>query len=413
MENVIVGAFNLLRLGLSKPVYEHRADYLSANPWVLQHYPISEEAWRKAKEWRVPQYPGLKPFFVPLFFGHYGFFLMIHAFLLATLVGRLPAREWLTFFSSNWSTEMLLAAGSMIASHGWRFWTEDLQGRSHTRTCPFLAMVYPYRRLLALHVALFLGGFAIVFWSAPPALATLLILVKAAFDMNWIRVPLGPKKIDWQHAEEWHRNRETGRIVGRTIDERPSNCHARLIEERDALRFDLDPRGVREVWKAMRAGGCLVIGVVLLTMLSLFGFVLIGEHWNTIMKGGADHYWSILLAMSGAQLLGTVWLLMFSLLLTVPWEVLAYGTRRGSIELRGETLSLRQRGFPWPRREDLPAREIADIGMSPTGNKTNEFAVVELRIRLRDGRETVFFAGRDADELNWIATRITHRLVEL
>jgi hypothetical protein len=32
VENVIVGAFNLLRLGLSKPVYENRADYLSANP---------------------------------------------------------------------------------------------------------------------------------------------------------------------------------------------------------------------------------------------------------------------------------------------------------------------------------------------------------------------------------------------
>lgn len=412
-ENVIIGIFNLLRMALSKPVYENRADYLAANPWLLQHYPISEEDWRKAKEWRVSQYPGVKPYLIPLFFGHYSFFLVIHGFLLATLVGKLPAREWWSFFASQWTWEMSLVVVLMIVSQGWRFWNEDLQGRNYTRTCPFLAMVHPYRRLLILHFTLFLGGFAIVFWSLPASLAILLILVKAGFDMNWIRVPLGPKKIDWQRAAEWDEKKGAGRIVGRTVNERPEGCHTEMTATPTTLLFELKPRGVREMWTRMHAGGCLVVGVIILGVISSFGFAFVSEQWRIILPGGSDHYWTILLIMTVAQVLGTIWLLMFSLLLSVPWSALAYGTRRGTIELCDEILSLEQRGFPWTRRNDLPAREIADIGMSRTGNKTNDFEVLELRIRLRDGQEFTFFAGRDADELNWIATRITHRLVEL
>ncbi|MGB0578939.1 MAG: DUF6498-containing protein [Limisphaerales bacterium] len=413
LENVVVGVFNLLRMILTKPVYENRADYLAANPWILQHYPISAEDWQKAKEWRVAQYPSMKQFFVPFFLGHYSFFLLIHGFLLATLVGKLPAKQWWTFFSAQWTWEMWAVIGSMVVSQGWRFWTEDLQGRRHTRTCPFLAMVYPYRRLLILHVALFLGGFAIVSWSLPAALAILLILVKAGFDMNWIRIPLGPKKIDWKHAEEWDRKKGAGRIVGKTVNERPAGCHAELNESASGLRFDLAARGVGEVWKKMRAGGCLIVGLILLGMISFWGFVFIGEQWRTIMNGGGNTYWFMLLIMTLAQLLGTLWILMFSLLLTIPWSVLAFGTRRGTIELKGDRLLIRQKGFPWPRNADLPAREIVDLGMSPTGSKTNDFAVLELRIRLQNGHEHTFFAGREADELNWIATQITNRLVEL
>jgi hypothetical protein len=413
LENVLEGIFNLLRLALSQPVYENRADYLKANPWLLQHYPVSSEDWQKARLLEVPAYPGLKAFLVPLFFGHYGFFLLIHGFLIATLVGGVPARDWWTFASTQWSTGMTWSVASLFATHGWRFWTEDLQGRTHTRTCPFLAMVYPYRRLLVLHITLFLGGFALVSWSLPSSLAILLVLLKTGFDQNWIRIPLGPARIEWSRVSKKHGRQATGTIVNRSVNERPPDCHAQLKESLQQTDFELRPRGIREVWKTMRAGGCLVVGGVFLGAISFIGALVGAEHARTLLRGGADHYWILLLVMNAAQLIGTLWLLAFTLLASILWEVIAYGTRHGRITLTRDTLAIRQGGFPWPRSRDLPAHAIADIGMSRTGNKTNGFEVVELRIRMQDGREHTFFRGRDAEELCWIATRITHHLVAM
>lgn len=129
------------------------------------------------------------------------------------------------------------------------------------------------------------------------------------------------------------------------------------------------------------------------------------------MRDG-DSYWGLLFIMTVSQAIGTVWMLMLSLLVSVPWSVLAYGTVRGSIELTEDKLVFSQRGFPKGRRGEIPRGEIVDLGMSATGNRMNEFEVVELRIRLRDGSDHTFFMGRDPEELNWISTQVMLRLLE-
>ncbi len=411
-ENALVGVFNVLRLALTKPVYENRADYLKAHPWLLQHYPISETDWAIAKTLPVTRYGSFKEFFVPLFLGHYTFFLWIYAFLLATLVAKLPGGSWWRLFENEWSAGLAMAVASIAVTHGWRFWNEDLQGRSYTRSCPFLTMVYPYRRLLILHVALLLGGLAIVHFSLPSMLAILLILVKAAFDMNWVRIPLGPKEIDWKKIAKRDRGEDAGKIVGKTVELKTEASHADLTETASSLGIEIHPRGVGDVWTRMRAGGCLLVSLIFFGIPSVFGFAFIADRWRLIMRGGDDYYWTMLLLMTGAQIIGTVWLLMFSAVVSVPWSVLKYGTTRGSIELQNGVLTVRQHGFPIGRTGRIQADEIVDLGMSPTGSKTNEFAILELRIRLRDGSEHTFFTGRDEDELNWIATRLTMRLAQ-
>lgn len=410
-ENAIVGVFSVLRLALSKPVYAHRADYIAAHPWILQHYPISEEEWERAKSWPVPQYPTYKEFFIPLFIGHYTFFLAVHAFLLATLVRQLPAKAWWTLFPAEWSSGMALAVASIAATHAWRFKTDDLQGRRHTRSCPFLTMVHPYRRLLILNITLFLGGLAFVWFSLPATLAILLILLKSAFELNWIRIPFGPKQIDWRKMGDKERERGNCVIVGRTVTEKPADCRIVLEESPAALLLTVPPHGVRNVARKMRAGGCLVVGLFLVGMASFFSVGILLNLWRTIADGGTA-YWLVLLAMTGTQIVGTLWLLMFFMLVSIPWSVLAYGTVRGEIELRDGRLRIRQRGFPCGRSGDYAAADVVDLGMSPTGNRTNEFPVLQLRLRLKNGSEHTFFTGRDEDELNWMATRLVMRLAD-
>ena len=408
-DNAMIGAFNVLRMALTKPVYRNRADYIAAHPWILQHYPMTEDEWAKAEKWPVTRYPSYKQFCIPFFLGHYSFFLGVHAFLLATLVKNLPAKEWLTLFSSEWSSGMAMALAAMAVTHGWRFWTEDLQGRRYTRTSTFLAMIYPYRQLLVLHLVLILGGLALTFFSLPSLLAILLILLKSGFDMNWIRFPIGPKKIDWKGMAEYDKKEKAGTIVSKTVKRKPKGCKIRMVETAEGLSFTIPPRGVGEVWRRMRAGGCLVVGIILLGSVSLFAAVFLVDHARAILRGNAG-YWELLLVMTVVQVVGTVWLLMCSLIVSIPWSVIVYGTVRGSIKLTADSLMIHQKGILRGRSRSFPVEEIADLGVSPTGSKTNNFEVVELRIRLLDGSEYTFLTGRDEQELNWISTQVMERL---
>ncbi len=409
-DNAIIGVFNVLRIALSKPVYRNRAEFIAAHPWILKYYPITDKGWARAEGLPVTPYSSYKQFCVPFFIGHYTFFLGVHAFLLATLVKNLPANEWLTLFTSESSFGMALAIASMAVAHGWRFWTEDLQGRSYTRTDPFLAMIYPYRQLLVLHLVLIVGGVALNFFSLPSLFAVVLILVKAGFDMNWIRIPIGPKKIDWENMAEFDKKRKAGKIVPKTLEIKPNDCKVRIEDTVEGLRFTIPPRGVREVSRRMRAGGCMAFGLIMLAGVGTFSALFLADHATAILAGHAG-YWRLLLVMMAIQVIGTLWLLMFSLLVSVPWSVIAYGTLRGLINLTADTLSIHQQGIFRSRSRSFPVDQIADLGMSPTGNKTNEFKVVELRIRLLDGSEFTFLTGRDEQELSWISHQITLRLL--
>ncbi|MGY8672372.1 MAG: DUF6498-containing protein [Verrucomicrobiia bacterium] len=410
-ENAVIGAINVLRMVLAKTDYRTQADCIAAHPWLLQHYPITEEEWVHANGRATPSVPNYKPFFVPIFIGHYTFFMVIHAMLLAALVRQLPLRDWSTMFALEWNPQLLLALAAMSITHAWRFWKEDLQGRRSTRTLPVLAMIYPYRQLLIMHVALTLGGLALVFFALPPAVAIVLILLKAGFDMNWIRFPFGPKEIDWSKMIESKRKGKSGSIVGKNIEERPDTSNASLREMDSGLDFDLPPQGISEVWRKMRAGGCLLIGSMFLVIpMIIFGKVF-NDFGRSSMDGGSGAYWPVLIVMTGALIAGTYLMLVVSVLASTVCSVIAYGKLRGRIVVGSATLKIHQTGVLFSRSGEFDLADIHDIGMSPTGDRTNEFSVCELRLRLEDESEHTFLTGRDPDELNWVATKIMLRLL--
>jgi hypothetical protein len=129
------------------------------------------------------------------------------------------------------------------------------------------------------------------------------------------------------------------------------------------------------------------------------------------MDGGSGAYWPVLIVMTGALIAGTYLMLVVSVLASTVCSVIAYGKLRGRIVVGSATLKIHQTGVLFSRSGEFDLADIHDIGMSPTGDRTNEFSVCELRLRLEDESEHTFLTGRDPDELNWVATKIMLRLL--
>ncbi len=173
LENVVVGAFNVLRL-------------VSARPREVDHWVG-------------------KVFLVPFFVFHYGMFTMVHGVFVFNLFGR--DRGFHGFFPSLeaiWSTVreygLLWAVLALLLSHAFSYgWNYLGNGEFRTATLRTL-MHQPYRRVVVLHVVILFGGFAVLALGEPIAALLLLVLLKTG--------------IDWAAHLREHRGLQRGREAG-------------------------------------------------------------------------------------------------------------------------------------------------------------------------------------------------------
>ena len=154
MENVIIGVLNAARMLLVDP-----ADLA---------------AW------------ALKLFFVPFFCVHYGMFTFIHGiFVFAMFGGRgmddnVPARA--AEAVQHWNLWLPLAA--LAASHLFSFFHNYLHRGEYRRASVADLMMKPYSRVVILHLAILLGGFAAMLLGSPLWVLLVLIAVKVALDLR-------------------------------------------------------------------------------------------------------------------------------------------------------------------------------------------------------------------------------------
>ncbi|NJD26931.1 MAG: hypothetical protein FIA92_01380 [Chloroflexi bacterium] len=79
---------------------------------------------------------------------------------------------------------VLLAVVALFISHGVSFLFNYVGRGEYRRTSPAAQMAAPYTRVVALHLAILLGAFAIAFVGAPVAALVILVLVKTFFDLS-------------------------------------------------------------------------------------------------------------------------------------------------------------------------------------------------------------------------------------
>ena len=119
---------------------------------------------------------------IPFFIVHYGIFWFVHGIFVLTL----PA--FFSLMSDDGMTldlgPVVFAAVGLAISHGLSFWWNFLHGGEYQRTTAAALMFAPYKRLVALHITIIFGAFAVMFTGAPAAAVAVLVAIKTAIDLG-------------------------------------------------------------------------------------------------------------------------------------------------------------------------------------------------------------------------------------
>jgi hypothetical protein len=162
LENGIVGVINVLKMSVAT------GDEVTPGVTLMVNGRPATSATKM----------GLIPFFIV----HYGIFWFVHGIFVLTL----PA-----FFSLMSDDGMTLDLGPVVfaalglaISHGLSFWWNFLHGGEYRRTAAAALMFAPDKRLVALHITIIFGAFAVMFTGAPAAAVAVLVAIKTAIDLG-------------------------------------------------------------------------------------------------------------------------------------------------------------------------------------------------------------------------------------
>jgi len=158
LENVVVGAFNVVKMLLARGAGSHA---------------------------------GVKLFLVPFFTVHYGIFTLVHgAFVFAMFgadwrghggPGPFPSFDRLQDLVTQ--QHLGWAVLGLVVSHGFSFaMNYVLNGAYRTAIVPVI-MMQPYGRVVALHLAILGGGFLVMAMGMPVAGLVLLVVLKIGLDV--------------------------------------------------------------------------------------------------------------------------------------------------------------------------------------------------------------------------------------
>jgi len=159
LENVIIGALNLLRILFARPT-------------------------------DTAQWAG-KLVLVPFFAFHYGLFTAIHGLFVFVLFGGEPYRAlvdglWTIDTARRAIVEFSLwpGIGALAASHLFSFFWNYLGQGEYRQASPQMLMQAPYSRIVALHVTILFGGLLIQLFHSPVWSLLLLIGLKIGIDLR-------------------------------------------------------------------------------------------------------------------------------------------------------------------------------------------------------------------------------------
>ncbi len=168
-ENVIIGIINIFKMIFAFPLIDDDKTQLAWN----------ERLAAMAVSWSI------RLILIPFFIFHYGGFCLGHGiFMLAFF------KEFGEFDQSLFTVIPALFTGGLAfplillaASHLYSFVFNYLGGGEYRQATPMSLMVQPYGRIIALHIAILLGGFLTMALGDQTWMLVILILLKTLVDL--------------------------------------------------------------------------------------------------------------------------------------------------------------------------------------------------------------------------------------
>lgn len=153
LENVVVGAFNVLKMLLAKPA--------------------------------EPVYWAGKLFLIPFFIVHFGGFTFVHGVLVVAFFGPkgIQPFDLLTAVpAAIRANELGWGLLSLIASHGFSFYWNYVKNGEYQRASLQALMGQPYGRVMVLHLTVLFGGWIVMLLGSPVGALLVLVALKTAAD---------------------------------------------------------------------------------------------------------------------------------------------------------------------------------------------------------------------------------------
>jgi len=173
------------------------------------------------------------------------------------------------------------------------------------------------------------------------------------------------------------------------VYEQPAKSVIQLQNYAEGPTFIVPPSGLGKGDAGMFTFGVIWCGgMVLFTAVFLYS----GPQGNAL--------WGVLGILSLFWLAGIA-------LLTAGWNM---GRRQAAVALVRDRLMVMQTGLFRTKNLEWPRSDIRTVDVGPSGYEVNDKPVLELQIQGTDKKLFGMLAGRDPQELAWMATHLRHAL---
>jgi hypothetical protein len=170
--------------------------------------------------------------------------------------------------------------------------------------------------------------------------------------------------------------------------EQPAGSRARLERQPNSTVLTIPPAGL---WRGSKGlfGMALFWCGFMVVLSSIVTFAGIGDGF-LIFLAFAVVFWGVGIAL----LVGAI----------------NMGRRQAVLAVVDGTLMIYQTGLFGAKRNEWPKDAVAAIRTGPSGMEVNEVPVLELQIHSKSGKKVGLLAGRNVDELRWLATVLRRAL---
>ncbi len=179
--------------------------------------------------------------------------------------------------------------------------------------------------------------------------------------------------------------------------EQPAGSRAVLEEHADGVTITLPPAGL---WRGSK--GLFAFALFWNGFMAVFTAIVVGTRLFGNQVPGAD--------FAVLAIFGSVIVLFWAVGAGMMLGALHMGRRQAALAVVGDRLLALQSGPLGTKRREWRREELERVTVGPSGITVNDSPILELQVHARDGTKLGLLAGRDVDELYWIATRLRRAL---